>query len=107
MRHLITLTAVLFLLFVFSPESSAMRHGETVTPYGDSCASCGHYGTCNKKISSEDAEKAMTDYYGKKGLNVEILDVKERFIKANVKNRDKTVDTIIFDRRTGRIRSTY
>jgi hypothetical protein len=59
----------------------------------------------------------MKDYFGKKGYTVEIEKWKrsgkgkrkgrERFIKAKVKDKDIVVDVIIFDRRTGRMRSIY
>jgi len=84
-----------------------LPRGKSVTPYGDTCAKCGRYGACKSTISQEDAEKAITDYYNKKGLDVRIELIKGRFIKAKVSDKEGVVDVIIFDRRTGRIRSIY
>jgi hypothetical protein len=58
-------------------------------------------------MSHDDAKKAMLDYYNKKGLAVEIEQKRGRFIRAKIKDEDKVVDVIIFDRRTGRIRSIF
>ncbi|MEW6002967.1 MAG: hypothetical protein AB1638_10030 [Nitrospirota bacterium] len=77
-----------------------------VTPYGD-CTGCGKYGICKTQMSQEDAKKAMIEYYEKKGLRVNIEKASGRFIKAKVMDNDKVVDIIIFDCRTGRIRSIY
>lgn len=77
-----------------------------VTPYGD-CTGCGKYGICKTPMSQEDAKKAMIEYYEKKGLRVNIEKASGRFIKAKVMDNDKVVDIIIFDCRTGRIRSIY
>jgi len=107
MKYLTVLMIIPALLFVLFSEGFAMHHGKSVTPYGDSCARCGHYGTCKSTISAEDAEKAITDYYHKKGFKIEIENRRGRFIKAKVKDKDRVIDVIIFDRRTGRIRSTY
>ncbi len=46
-------------------------------------------------------------YYGKKGLDVEIEKTQGRFIRARIVEGKEVVDEIIFDRRTGRIRSIY
>ncbi len=43
----------------------------------------------------------------KKGLKISIGKARGRFIKARVEDKGKVVDVIIFDRRTGRIRSIY
>jgi len=81
--------------------------GKPVTPYGDHCATCGKYGICKTQMSSDDAKKAMIEYYDKKGLRVNIVKTGGRFIRAKVMDNDKVVDIIIFDSRTGRIRSIY
>jgi hypothetical protein len=58
-------------------------------------------------MTHEDAKKAMLDYYHEKGLNIELGKKRGRFIKVKVKEKDKVVDVIIFDRKTGRMRSIY
>jgi hypothetical protein len=85
----------------------AWPQGKSVTPYGDFCPQCGKYGTCQTIMTDFDAEKALKDYYGKKGLNVEIEELGKRFIKAKIHDKEGVVDVIIFDRETGRIRSIY
>ncbi|UCH82311.1 MAG: hypothetical protein JSW20_06665 [Nitrospiraceae bacterium] len=85
----------------------AFRGGKPITPYGDSCTRCSTYGTCKYTLSHEDARRAIMDYYDKKGYIVELIHKRGRFIKAKVKDKNKVVDIIIFDRRTGRLRSIY
>jgi hypothetical protein len=58
-------------------------------------------------LTSREAEQALEHYFGKKGLDFEILNNRGRFIKAIIKDNDTVVDTIIFDRHSGRIRSIY
>ncbi|UCF87681.1 MAG: hypothetical protein JSV71_02960 [Nitrospiraceae bacterium] len=106
-KHLTLLILVLALLAFPFTDVSAESKGKPVTPYGDFCKRCGNYGTCKKPMKPHDSEKAMKEYYSKKGFNVEMERSKGRFLKAKVKDKGKTVDVIIFDRRTGRIRSIY
>ncbi len=78
-----------------------------VTPYGDFCPGCSRYGFCKIRLSVAQARDALKQYYAQKGLTVKIEEVHGRFIKATVFDKDKVVDRIIFDRRSGRIRSIY
>jgi hypothetical protein len=41
------------------------------------------------------SEQALKHYFDSKGLDVKVITSKSRFIKANVKKEDKTVDTFI------------
>jgi hypothetical protein len=95
------------LLIPFSTVFASWQHERPVTPYGDMCSRCGHYGICSSIMSPKDAKKAMMDYYNKKGLNIEIENIRGRFIRAKIKDKDRLVDVIIFDSSTGRIRSIY
>ncbi len=107
MRYKILLI-MLFLPFIVAvPEGKAMNHEKQVTPYGDYCPRCTQYGTCKSVMSHDDSKKAMIDYYNKKGFAVEIENKKGRFIRAKIMNKNEVVDVIIFDRRSGRIRSIY
>ncbi len=115
-RKYLIACGVLFSVFFLSfPFTYAQRRGKAVTPYGDFCRQCGQYGTCNSPMKDDAAAKAMKDYFGKKGYTVEIEKDKKkgekkkkgRFIKAKIKDKDNVVDVIIFDRRTGRMRSIY
>jgi hypothetical protein len=94
-------------LLVFIAGSYAQHRETPVTPYGDFCKRCSHYGVCSKMMSVKDSEKAMVEYYNEKGLFIEIKGVQGRFIKAHIKDRREIVDIIIFDRKTGRVRSIY
>lgn len=96
----------LSILLNFS-SASAWRGRGPVTPYGDFCPNCSLYGKCKFLQSTHEAGKALDDYYSKKGLVVEIEHVRGRFIRAVVKERGRVVDTVIFDRRTGRLRSIH
>ncbi|MBI4844762.1 MAG: hypothetical protein HY809_10695 [Nitrospirae bacterium] len=80
---------------------------QVITPYGDFCSFCSKYGTCESQLSDQTAVRAIYDYYSKKGLNVFIEKKRGRFFKARIMDNDDLVDVIIFDRRTGRIRSIY
>jgi hypothetical protein len=103
------MTFIIVLAFILMPFYGpyAMHQKKMVTPYGDFCPHCSHYGTGDKSMSHDDAKKAMLDYYHGKGLTVEIQKKRGRFIRAKIKDRDKVVDEIIFDRHTGRVRSIY
>ena len=104
---MMSLIIIFALLLMSSYGVYAMHDKETVTPYGDFCPHCSHYGTGDKSMSHDDAKKAMLEYYHGKGLTVEIHKKRGRFIRAKIKDRNKVVDEIIFDRHTGRIRSIY
>jgi len=78
-----------------------------VTPYGDFCKRCSEYGKCKSEMSHEEAQKALREYYHHKGLGVELEKKRGRFIRVKVTDNNKVVDVIIFDRRSGRIRSIY
>lgn len=109
-RHVKLLSAVLiisaFMLISFS-DAIADHERRSVTPYGDFCSECTRYGTCKSTLSHDKAKKAIMDYYHQKGLGVEIENKRGRFIKVKIKDSHKIVDVIIFDRRTGRLRSIY
>ena len=98
---------VLILLLMSFSEAYAWRNEKPVTPYGATCPRCSDYGTCDTPMGHEEAKKAMLDYYHEKGLFVEIMTKRGRFIKAKIKDKNDVVDVIIFDRHTGRVRSIY
>ncbi len=103
-------TALIVILVILSAPLSEVYAGHNVmpvTPYGDFCPLCTKYGICKSAMTHEDAKKAMLDYYHKKGFNIELEKKRGRFIKVKVKEKDKVVDVIIFDRMTGRMRSIF
>lgn len=107
MKMIATFITILLLLSLQLSPVFAWQRERPVTPYGDFCRRCAPYGTCRDMMSPEDARKAMAEYYHRKGLDVEIVRIKGRFIKAEVRDTGGVVDVIIFDRQTGRIRSIY
>ncbi len=83
----------------------AFAGGNNVTPYGDYCKDCGTYGTCSNIMSPEKATVAIKKYYREKGYRVGNLRHKGRFIEADIYKNKRQVDKVLFDRKTGRIRS--
>ncbi len=84
---------------------STMALAGPVTPYGDFCPRCSRYGYCKKPLSKTESIEAIRDYYREKGLRTEVVGFHGRFIMVNVYRGKALVDTVIFDRRTGRLRS--
>jgi len=78
-----------------------------VTPYGDFCTRCSKYGIGSKQVNMQEAIAAMKHYFKTKGLNVKDVKGRGRFLKAEIYKGDLLVDRVLFDRRTGRIRSIY
>lgn len=78
-----------------------------VTPYGDFCPRCSKYGMGRIPVRRAEAAEAVRDYFSGKGFKIKDLDRSGRFLRFDVYHGDKLVDKIIFDRRTGRIRSIY
>jgi hypothetical protein len=96
----------IFSLLQLSFSDAAAEHGKSYTsPYGDYCRKYSHYGSNKVMHSHRHAEKALRHYFKGKGLDIKLLIRKDRFIKVNIMKNNEIVDTIIFDRRTGRIRS--
>lgn len=76
-----------------------------VTPYGDFCPKCSRYGYCQRPLSKAESIDAINEYYKQKGLHPKVVEAHGRFLKVNVYKDNKLVDIVIFDRRTGRLRS--
>lgn len=80
---------------------------KAVTPYGDFCSRCSKYGMGKKPVTPKEAVAAMQDYFKRKDLTVKNIHGRGRFLRAEIYKGDKLVDKVVFDRRTGRIRSIY
>ncbi len=80
---------------------------KAVTPYGDFCSRCSKYGMGKKPVTPKEALEAIQDYFKRKGLVVKNIKGRGRFLRAEIYKKDKLVDKVVFDRRTGRIRSIY
>ena len=83
------------------------KANRAVTPYGDFCPRCSNYGMRKESVGMKEAIKAIEHYFIKKGLTIKNIKGGRRFIKVDVYQGDKLVDRILFDKRTGRIRSIY
>lgn len=106
-RFILIMFLALILFFSGSINVMAFHVQEKVTPYGDYCSRMSHYGMHKSIIDIKHAEEALKHYYGEKGLKIKIISREGRFIKVEVSNENDVVDTIVFDRRTGRVRSIY
>ncbi|NOX19843.1 MAG: hypothetical protein GXO99_01070 [Nitrospirae bacterium] len=105
----LTITAIIItiLLFGVTVVAFAWPSKRWVTPYGDYCPMASIYGMQKHNISVNEAKHALSQYYSKKGYSIIVVDIKGRFMKINVMDGKRVIDTIIFDRHTGRIRSIY
>ncbi len=95
------LTATIFL----TVGLSAHADDGTVTPYGDYCGYCATYGTCKNTLPLKEALDAIESYYREKGYRMGRVHHKERFIEVEIYRNNRLVDKVLFDRKTGRIRS--
>ena len=95
------------LVFLSDDGVSASSNNNKVTPFGDYCSRMSHYGKNKSIINLKHAEEALKHYYEEKGLDIEIVSSKGRFIKVKIMDEHNLVDTIIFDRKAGRVRSFY
>ena len=96
----IFITALLLLIWV-----PADAGNNRVTPYGDYCRECATYGTCKSILSLKEAVAAIELYYREKGCTVGRVRHKGRFIEAEIYQDNRLVDKVLFDRKSGRIRS--
>lgn len=99
--------ALFIMFFLFSLAIPSHAEENSVTPYGDYCTECANYGTCKDVLSPKSAVQALTKYYHGKGYSVGQVYHKGRFIEADIYKDDKLVDKVLFDRKTGRLRSIY
>jgi hypothetical protein len=84
------------------------KRTKMVTPYGDFCPRCTFYGVGSRPVQYHEAMEALKDYFDHKGLHVGNVNMRGRFVRADIFMMNGTmVDKIIFDRRSGRIRSIY
>lgn len=72
-------------------------------PYGETCTS--HYGAPDDNARLTAALRNLRAYFADKGMVVEIITHSPRFIRADIFKQGRKVDSILFDVRTGRIRS--
>ena len=100
--------AIFFItVLIFSMSFLAYAEENNVTPYGDYCRDCTIYGTCKEVIPPGVAVIALDRYYRERGYRVGAIFHKGRFIEAEIFKNNRRVDVVLFDRKTGRLRSIY
>jgi len=104
--HIVTRSA-LTASFILSAVSFSSAGEGPVTPYGAYCKDCAVYGACRESIPPREATQSLRKYYEERGYRLGQVAHKGRFIEAEVLQNNKHVDKVIFDRKTGRIRSMY
>ncbi len=101
-RRTVFLTLVVILVFF------GIAYAQTPdTPYGDFCPKCSKYGVCPELLSVEEAREAVESYFKGKGISVGKIRGHGRFLKIRLIKDNDLLDVILFDRKTGRIRSIY
>ncbi len=102
--HLILLSAIILALPV-APIAHAAE--DNVTPYGDYCQWYSIYGVCKETLKPLEAMDAIEKYYAEKGIKAVNMQHKGRFIETDIYKDERLIDKVLFDRKTGRIRSIY
>ena len=103
----IIMGSALCLMLVLSTVSFSPAGEGPVTPYGDYCRDCTIYGVCKEPIPPGEAIHSLRKYYEARGYRVGIVSHKGRFIEAEIFRDNRQVDKVLFDRKTGRVRSMY
>ncbi len=93
--------------FLLSTAAFSFGGEQPVTPYGAYCRDCAVYGACKETIPPAEAVHALRKYYRIRGYRLGNITHKGRFIEAEVLKNHRPVDSVIFDRKTGRLRSVY
>ena len=101
------LSALLLICLGLLTPTFALAGEAPVTPYGAYCKDCAVYGSCREAITPKEAMQSLRKYYEERGYSLGNVSHKGRFIEAEVLDNNKQVDKVIFDRKTGRIRSMY
>jgi len=99
MRYLVPLIASLVI-------AASGYAAERATPYGDNPQGSA-YGIYNDKVSPEEAEMAIEKYFAGRGFRATNMRHKGRFVEADIYRGNLLCDKILFDRKTGRMRSIY
>lgn len=79
---------------------------EDRSPYGGGRE--GHYGGRRSVATEDDARQVLREYFGKRSVRIGEVREKEIYFEADILDRKgEVVDTVIVNKRTGRIRSIY
>jgi len=97
------LLGIVFLLAAGTVEAAS----DPPMPYGDYSQWCSAYGTCKESLDRREAERAIEGYFAVRSLRAENLQHRGRFVEADIYRNGRLVDKVLFDRKTGRMRSIY
>ncbi len=100
------LNLLIIVSIVIFYASSTFAQGEGHR-YKDCYDRCGAYGICRDFIPPRESEEIIMSYFSSKRLRVGRLYHRGRFVEADIYENGRLRDRIIFDRKTGRIRSAY
>ncbi len=120
-KHLFALSAFVLLSFscslsFYDIASASQSHPDVfstalndapqgTSPHGESR---GGYGAKRKISTKEDAEKLLQEYFAGKKVNTGEIKEKDLYFEAEIRNQaGELIDTVVIDKRTGRIRSIY
>ena len=92
--------------FPGSPGVLYAQQGAPPTILYDNCCD-NTYGLCQHEITLAESPHVLHQYFLKRGLTAKITAHMGRFVKADIYKADSYIDTIILDRKTGKIRSIY
>ncbi|UCE80072.1 MAG: hypothetical protein JSV13_05435 [Nitrospiraceae bacterium] len=88
------------------PAVYAGNTGNKRSPYGHSKGST--YGEKQTVRTAEEAEDILQNYFTGKEVTIGKIREKKLYFEADILDKDnKKVDSVIIDKRTGRIRSIY
>lgn len=109
MRKALAVMSLCVALALFVASAWAGDVKNVIVPYGDYCTKCSSYGWGGMRpaVMHAEAQAALMEYFHHRGLEVRNIIGIGRFLRAEVVRNGIVVDRIIFDRKTGRIRSTY
>ncbi len=108
MGHMTIIKQILLSAAVlFMAPAVGIAAESAVTPYGDHCRECTVYGSGDKPIPPHAAVHALEKYFEERGYTLGEVRHKGRFIEADILKGGRQVDRVLFDRKTGRVRSVY
>ena len=100
-----TVPIIILLITVF--PAVAGTDEVIIIPYGDYPHWHSAYGICKQNVDPKEAEDAIERYFEDRGMRAENFRHFNRFTEADIYKNDRLFDRILFDRKTGRLRSIY
>jgi hypothetical protein len=111
MKWMVVLFVLLALVAPTMAQAECRGSNENARrPYGDYCDGPGRgwYGAKRGVNSVGEARSILRDYYADDPVTIGKIFEKKSYFEAEILNRNnRAIDTVIVDRRTGRIRSIY